>query len=115
MNEIIINALSSYNFPTNYITSKATTRPYIVFNYIDNRGDDYAEDEPNSIRYVIQIHVFFDIGFDHITVVEQIRETLFASGFSYPSIAASISEENTSLFHVVLECEYIKAREVTNG
>ena len=88
-------------FPGHYTGTLPT---YIVFNYADDRGEVFADDEPqNDIAY-LQIHLFCPGKFNYMTLKKQIRSALFEAGFSYPSVT-TLYETDTDKNHIVFQCE----------
>jgi len=104
VNSLIINTISPLGYPV--VPSKYTgTNPtYIVFNYVDDRDEVFADNEPIIDIAYMQIHLFCPVTFNFHTLKKQIRSKLFKAGFSYPQIT-TLYEDETSKNHIVFECE----------
>jgi hypothetical protein len=79
-----------------------TATEYIVFNYSEYPLV-FADDEPQSIGYSVQVHLFVPLKANPHTKKEQIKNALFEAGFTYPSIQDVTDEEGQ---HYVFEFEY---------
>jgi len=118
MNEIIKTLLDVFGHPVEYLKYTGKLSPYIVFNYADDRGVNFADDEPLDIEYDVQVHLFCLKSFNHEVLKNQIREALFSHDFSYPSVQVLSEDDKGSgisdnrLNHIIFECTYTKAREV---
>lgn len=111
MNATIKSILDTFGYPAEFQDYDGAADTYFVFNYADDRGANYADDAPQEIQYSIQIHLFCPKSFNFLSLKTQVREALFAAGFSYPTVQSNY-ESDTKINHVVWECEYVKAREV---
>ena len=112
INSLIVNILSEYinRKDVKYLKYSGTADTYAVFNYADERGANYADDEPEDIENSIQVHIFTKSPAVYKAIKGAVREALFKAGFSYLSIAEQYEKEN-NYYHVVYECEFVEGRE----
>lgn len=104
INQRIINALTgicSVIVPQVY-TGEAPE--YIVFNYSEYPLA-FADDEPQSIGYSVQVHLFMPLKANPNTKKTAIKNALYAAGFTYPSIQ-DVTDEGQ---HYVVETTYSEA------
>ena len=104
VNGLISNALKSLGHPVYPDKYTGTAETYIIFNYEDDRGEVFADDEPEIDKAYLQIHLFCPGNFNYMTLKKQIRSKLFRAGFSYPSIT-SLYEKDTDKNHIIFQCE----------
>lgn len=74
----------------NVYTGDATE--YIVYNYSEYPLE-FADNAPQSIGYSVQVHYFCPLGKNPNTIKDNIQNSLFTAGFSYPSIQDVTDEE----------------------
>ena len=107
MNDTIRTALSFYGllkYPcyANTYTGKDDT--YFVFNY-NVVPDDYGDDEPNHVRYLIQVHFYCPSTLNTIEIAKKVKLALEKAGLTYPEQVDASDEEGQ---HIVFECEGIE-------
>lgn len=109
--KLIINALQPLipnpnpDIPTvAFNVYKGTEKPYITFNYADDRAVRFKDNKPDIDRASMQIHLFIPEPINYMTLKKQIRSRLFGAGFTYPQVS-EIYESATKLNHIVFECE----------
>ena len=105
LNKRIIDTLSPVGYPVDFAKYEGTSDKYIVFNFIDETGDDYADDAPQAETVYIQVHFFAPKTFNHNTAKKNIKNLLFNAGFTYPRVQ-TLYEDDTKLFHLIFETEY---------
>lgn len=80
---------------------------YIVFNYTE-LPDDFADDAPQHVRYLIQVHWFVPwrdnngVAINSGVKKKRIKQALFSADFTYPSVV-NASEKDYQ--HFVFEME----------
>ena len=111
MNEIIKTLLSTLGHPVEYMDYDGGKTSYFVFNYADDRGDNFADDTPQVNVYSVQIHFFCPKSFDYTSFKIQVRDLLFNNGFSYPAVEHNY-ESDTKINHLVFVCDYALTKEV---
>lgn len=108
MSELIYALLNSFSYPVEYMAYTGSASAYFVYNFADERGALFADDAPCEIVYSIQVHFFAPLEFDHVDLKKQVRQALFAAGFTYATIQTFYEKETA---HLVFECEYAEATE----
>lgn len=78
------------------------TETYFVFNY-STFGADYADDDANAERYLIQVHLFAPLASNISGLIKQAKLALYEAGFLWPE--TQNASDNTGR-HIVLETEY---------
>lgn len=109
-NAVIIQALKPFGYPCKPNHYTGSDKKYFTFNYADERGADYGDNEPGCIKASMQIHFFLPLKENYISEKKKIREALFAAGFTYPIVTELIETEN-EVRHIVYECDIIEERE----
>ena len=69
-----------------------TATEYIVFNYSEYPLE-FADNAPHTVGCSIQVHLFMPLKANPNTIKNNIQNSLFAAGFSYPSIQDVTDEE----------------------
>ncbi|MEN6594696.1 MAG: hypothetical protein ABFC31_07125 [Clostridiaceae bacterium] len=100
----IIAAVSSIA-PCSANTYTGTATTYFVI-YADTIPANFANDEPRSERFLIQLHFFCPITTDTTTVRKQIKDAISAAGFSYPSMVNGGDDKTVRL---IFEFEAIRS------
>lgn len=108
----IKTALRQFGYPANPYTYEGKEPKYFTYNYADNRGGDFGDDDPGCDVVAVQVHMFMPIR-DPTTNAKinfqddqrTVRQALFGHGFTYPEVAV-IEEQETNKWHLVFECEY---------
>ncbi len=117
--EVIIQALSSFGYPVKPNRYDGSERKYFTYNYADERGSDFGDNEPGIILCNMQIHFFLPEYTEsdgqraknsYTREKNQIREALFAAGFTYPEVTVLTETDNNSI-HIIYECDITEERE----
>ena len=109
-NQIIINALKPFGYPCKPNFYNGGEKKYFTFNYADERGADYGDNQPGCILSSMQIHFFLPMKENCIKEKKEVRKALFKAGFTYP-VVIEITEEENSTRHIVYECDITEERE----
>ena len=80
-------------------------KEYVVFNYSEYPLV-FADDEPQTVGYSVQVHLFMPLKVNPNTQKESIKIALFTAGFTYPSIQDVTDEDGQ---HYVAETTYSEA------
>lgn len=106
LNETIIAALSPLGHPVTPDKYMGTESVYLTFNY-SRRGVLFADDMPWLDAYIVQVHLFAPYGWDSVAARQEIRQRLFAAGFTWPqeTDAGADDTEDSDGQHIVFECE----------
>lgn len=65
---------------------------YIVFNYSEYPLE-FADNAPHTVGYSVQVHLFMPLKANPNTIKNNIQNSLFTAGFSYPSIQDVTDDE----------------------
>lgn len=74
---------------------------YTVYNCTE-LPDDYGDDAPQAMRYLVQLHWFLPIGVNPTDKKRRLRQALHGAGLTYPTVMDS---STLTAQHFVLECE----------
>lgn len=101
INQKIITALSGFGDPVSPTVYHGETEQYFVFNY-STMGTDFGDDAPQQEKYLVQVHFFCLLSLNSVGRAKQIKQKLFAAGFTWPTMANASDREGQ---HLVFECE----------
>ncbi len=102
--ERLRNALAGLGMPCAQGSYGGAETPYFVFN-ANIIPDNYADNEPQHERILVQLHLFAAMTLDTTTLRKEIKLAVQAAGFSYPS-EEDVSDEDGQ--HVVFELEGVQ-------
>lgn len=103
VNEKIVMALSQFKIPIETDFSGGSEEEYFTFNYASDRAENFGDDKPLNAVASMQIHYFLPVKKDYLSVKKQIRNALFAAGFTYP-VVTHLTEDK-KIRHLIFECE----------
>lgn len=83
-----------------------TATEYITFNYTEYPLE-FADNAPQTIGYSVQVHYFCPLNKNPNTIKDNIQNSLFSAGFSYPHIQDVTDEDGQ---HYVFETELEELR-----
>lgn len=114
VNSILKSCLDTNGYPVEFNKYEGSAYPYFVFNFADERGVEFCDDQPEMIETSIQIHLFCLATFNHLALKNKVRNDLSALYFSFPTVQTfeETDESGIRLNHLVFECEYVAAKEV---
>lgn len=104
VNKLIIDALSSLEYPVVPTVYTGKEPIYITFNYVDDRGEVFADNKPLIDIAYMQIHLFAPGNFNYMNLKKKIRAKLLNAGFTYPQISVQY-ETDLNINHIIFECE----------
>ena len=110
VNSSIREALKPFGYPCVPDVYKGKEKRYFVFNPSDDRGADWGDNEPGTIKMTMQVHVFMPDEENYLSLKNKVREALFAAGTTYPAITMLRETEN-NVRHLVFEFEMLEERE----
>ena len=101
-------ALDGFGYPVepDVYTGDATDR-WFTYNYADDRGTKFSDDEPEENLVSMQVHHFMPKTVSFTAFKEQVREALVAQGFEYPAVTAFI-DPDSSKRHLIFEFDGIE-------
>lgn len=94
-------ALSVFGDPVANTGYYGDAERYYVFNYTTT-GADFADDEPEHERYLVQVHLFAPLDENIVQRKKQTKKVLQDAGFTWPE-THNASEGDGQ--HIVFECE----------
>lgn len=103
VNKIIRETLAPFGFPCRPDVYSGNEKKYFVFNTADERGADFGDNRPGCTVTYVQVHLFFPLEENHLSLKKQVSEALFHAGFTYPSVQEFTLAEG-KLKHIVYEC-----------
>ena len=74
---------------------------YCVFNYTES-PDVFGDDEPQAIRYLIQLHLYLPLGQTPIRLKRQLRRAMLDAGLA---VGDYTNASDLKGQHYVLECQ----------
>lgn len=110
VNEVIIEALKEFGYPCKPNLYKGSDKKYFTFNYADERGSNFGDNEPECVINYMQIHFFTPLNENCMSEKKKIREALFKAGFTYP-VVTELTEPENNIRHIVYECDIAEERE----
>ena len=101
VDERLIAALRPLGYDVANAVSFSHSDRYYAFNYFV-MPTDYADDEPEHERYLVQVHLFAPLAENITQRKRDTRKALHAAGFTWASIEDASDEDGR---HIVFECE----------
>lgn len=111
INKLIKDTLEPLGLPVRQDVYDGNEDKWITYNYADDRGIEFVDDEPVTDEIEIQIHLFVPFEFNYLSMKRNIRRALIGAGFSYPTVHV-FYEDDTDIRHIVFECSIINESEV---
>lgn len=108
--EHIVKAIEPLGIPYSPGVYNGPEKRWITYNYVDDYGNLFGDDEPLETVNRIQVHYFLPVGESFSKMKGRIREALLREGFTYPEVE-SMDDPNPELRHLVFECEIEEERE----
>lgn len=105
--EKIISAIEPFGFPHAPDVYRGKTPRWFTYNYADDYGTDFSDDNPGAVIVSIQVHLFLPINDDFINLKNKVRRSLFRQGFTFPEITV-MTEDDEKLRHIIFECDIIE-------
>lgn len=111
----VAQALGIPAYPDVY-SGRDSERPerWMTYNFSDNRGSLWGDDDPNAVIHYVQVHLFMPYNQNFLAIQKTIRNRLFEAGFTFPEItvlvdeATSLSSGTQKLRHIVFECDILE-------
>jgi len=103
INSIIKTTLAPVTSEIEPDVYSGTADEYITFNYFTT-GYNFADNAPQHERYNVQVHYFCPLTKNSLAIRKQIKQFLFAAGFTWPSVTDATDGDGQ---HWVFECEYL--------
>lgn len=103
----IISAIEPFGFPHAPDVYRDEAPRWFAYNYADDYGADFSDDNPGEVIASVQVHLFLPIDDDFISLKNKVRRALFGQGFTFPEITV-MTEDNEKLRHIIFECDIIE-------
>lgn len=78
---------------------------YAVYNYSAETPVCFGDDAPQSVIEDLQVHLYLPAEKNFFDLKNKLAKSLFAQGFTYPSIPLNEVEDNQKVRHIVFEFE----------
>ena len=101
IDEKIRSALLPFGDPVEKAIYQSTAKRYYSFNY-NTIGAAYADDAPEHVRYLIQVHLFMPLKEEDLAQKEATQAALYNAGFTWPDVFDATDEGRR---HIIFECE----------
>ncbi len=105
--EKIIAAIEPFGFPHAPDVYRDKAPRWFTYNYADDYGTDFSDDNPGEVIVSVQVHLFLPIDDDFINLKNKVRRALFGQGFTFPEITV-MTEDDEKLRHIIFECDIIE-------
>mgnify|MGYP006865385504 CR=1 FL=1 len=103
--EKIMKALRPFGYPcVRDVYEGGESDRWFTYNYADDYGDGYSDDEPGFAIVSVQIHFFLPWKEEFIHVKNKIRKALLDQDFTFPEVTVLL-EKDTGIRHLIFECE----------
>lgn len=103
----IIAAIEPFGFPHAPDVYREKAQRWFTYNYADDYGTDFSDDEPGAVIVSIQVHLFLPIDDNFIELKNKVRRAIFRNGFTFPEITV-LTEDDEKLRHIIFECDIIE-------
>ena len=102
--EKIVDCLKELKIPCFPDIYSDTEKQWITYNYSDDYGTDYADDEPETVINSVQVHLFMPAYEPFAEIKTKIRSLLFSAGFTFPEVTV-LTEDDDKTRHIIFECD----------
>lgn len=104
LNDKLKSTLDAIGLPVSDGLYSGEEKTYITFNYNAVKSG-FADDAPEYVIYLIQVHLFAPAGENLAAIRRQIKKKLYEAGFDYPDELDASDEKGQ---HKVFEIEEIE-------
>lgn len=105
--EKIIAAIEPFGFPYAPDVYREKDARWFTYNYTDDYGTYFSDDQPGVVIASVQVHLFLPIDDDFIDLKNKVRRSIFQQGFTFPEITV-LTEDDEKLRHIIFECDTIE-------
>ncbi len=105
----IVAAIAPFGYPYQPDIYEGKCEKYFVYNYADQRGALFADDEPESVIASVQVHFYLPAKENFLKMQSQIRKALLNQGFTFPEVTVLKEEKKR---HLIFECEIEEMEEL---
>lgn len=100
----ILQACKSLKLPAYPDFSTQGEDTYVVYNTVNEMPDNFCDDVPEDVIVDLQVHLYLPAHQNFFEIKNKLAKSLFAQGFTYPSIPLNEVEDNR-VRHIVFEFE----------
>lgn len=100
--EKIAAALKSFDFPHEPNVYTGCEKRYFTYNYSDERGSLFADDEALEITASVQVHLYLPEKEKFSKIKNKVKKALMSQGFTYPEVTILKDEDK---HHIIFECD----------
>lgn len=101
--EKIVAAVAPFGYPYAPDVYNGPETHWFTYNYADDRGELFGDDDCVETTEYIQLHLFLPVTENFLTLKNDVRKALVAQGFTYASITV-VTEAEEKLRHIIWEC-----------
>lgn len=109
---LLRSALTELGYPIFPKVYTGESSHYFVYDILDDRGDDFGDDEPDVDHYWIRVKFYYPMGENQTAMRKTVRDLLHAAGFSYAVISEAILPEDEGMDGLEWDCDYVAESEV---
>lgn len=102
--EKIVQSIGDLGYPYEPEVYKGKADSYFTYNYADDRGALFADNEPQTNIASMQVHFYMPADKSFSDIKKKIRNALFQNGFTYPVITV-LTEDEKKIRHIIFECD----------
>ena len=100
----IKQACKSLKLPATPDFSTQGEETYVVYNIVGETPDNFGDDAPENAIIDLQVHLYMPANQNFFELKNKLAKSLFAQGFTYPSIPLNEVEDG-KVRHIVFEFE----------
>lgn len=100
----IKQACKSLKLPAYPDFSTQGEETYVVYNIVGETPDNFGDDAPENAIIDLQVHLYMPANQNFFELKNKLAKSLFAQGFTYPSIPLNEVEDG-KVRHIVFEFE----------
>lgn len=97
----IIECIKDFGYPYTPNLYTGTENRWFTYNYADDYDSEYADDEPQTIKVQVQVHLFLPINDNFISTKNQVRAKLRTY---FTGIEVEEMTEGDTLRHLCFTC-----------
>lgn len=100
--EKIVEAIKPFNYPYSPDVYTGCEDRYFVYNYADERGSLFADNEAQEVTVSIQLHFYMPLNDKFSKIKRDIKKALVKQGFTYPEITILHDDDKR---HIIFESD----------
>lgn len=104
VNKLIVDTLKTFGFPVYQDFYGGEEDSYFIFTYADERPIGYSDNAPEYVDMEVYVNLYLPSETNYRKMKEDVARTLFAAGFTYPSIEQILDTEANKR-HLIFDCK----------